>query len=332
MKVKSQLYRVLLAAAIITLCSTSVGCKHEQPENPDNKPTSAVLTPTDVSAPENKPTPVESTDDIPSATPDATAEPDPATAGPTEAAEPDDDDDDDEPDIVPSVGDDDDDDDDEPDDPTTPAPKEPEPEDILRTESWNGSFLIWIPEFTEGTYVGTQAEETEDIALFTTVDETAVREYIALLGEKDFVHQVETADDGNGIIYEACNTDNWWVSVSYHEGELSIGSGYRVEQTEPADRLAKLWETTLFRLLPKFEEGTMAGMSSDSDSEPFVLFEGVTDEYVRAYTEALIEAGFTEDADEGDSDGFIWYSAEDGEGNLCDLTYYDGSVRLSITK
>lgn len=336
MKIKSQLYRVL-TIAILVIYSTCVGCKRNTPINTDNKPTSAVSTPVPTSELQNKPTSVEKIETTPSTAPTVTEVPSPSQADPTETADPDDDEDEEDPEdgspeVIPSVGDEDDEDEENPEDVVVPTPQALEPEDILRAESWNGTFLIWVPEFTDGTYIETRAEDTEDIAVFDDVEEAKVREYIETLKAVDFVHHVETVDNSGGIAYEACNSDNWWVSVVYSNGGLSIGSGYRDEQTEETDRLEELWATTRIGLLPKFEEGTMTGKSSDSSSELYVLFEEVSEDYVRTYIQYIIEAGFDEDEDAGDSDGFIWYSAGNSDGLICDLTYYDGSVRLGISE
>lgn len=331
MKVKSQLYRAIYLAMAIVLCSTCVGCKRDPSKKSDNKPTQTEVTPSGTPDDKGKPTSVEADDSTPSVSPNTTDSPTPTNGNQVDDRTDDDDDPDDEDDIIPTVGDDDSEDDD-PEDPDLPMPEEPTPNDILRSEAWNDTFLIWIPEFTEGFFVNTVAEDTEDKAVFTEVDEAHVHKYIEELKLKGFVHEVETQDGANGILYSACNTDKWWAKVKYSNGGLEISSGYHAEQVSAEDKLVNLWTTSLLGLLPMFENGTMTGSGSESNGNAYCVFEEVSEDYVRTYIEGMAGTGFTGESDSGDSDGFIWYSAVNSEEILCDLTFYDGSLKLSVER
>ena len=198
-----------------------------------------------------------------------------------------------------------------------------------RASDWEETFLFRIPEFTEGIYSGYKVEETFDRASFTGVSIADVKEYITILSEAGFIHGVETHEREREIIYIAANEDNWIVELSFADGMLSLGSGYReVDKTSP-EYLEKIWTSTALIYIPVFEAGRLGSDTEGSDGSHTAVFEDVTDEDVRSYVSLVKEAGFTVDPDEGDSDGFIWYSAEDDNETFCSITYYDGVVRIN---
>ncbi|MBR5733885.1 MAG: hypothetical protein IKX80_10615 [Lachnospiraceae bacterium] len=217
--------------------------------------------------------------------------------------------------------------------PATPTPaKTPAGDtetDAQRSSDWQETFLVWIPEFTGGMYHGYEAEETFDRASFAGVDPDEVLEYIAELEAAGFTVAARSDSHASRIAYSAMNADNWAVEVEYGEGFLKIGSGYYPDTNGTAERLEHIWTVTALAELPRFESGNFASDAESSDgSSHHAIFEDVTEDDVRAYALLLAQAGYTVDADEGDSDGFIWYSAENADGGFCDLTYYDGILKI----
>ena len=198
-----------------------------------------------------------------------------------------------------------------------------------RNTDWNDTFLSRIPEFTYGMYSGYTAEETFDRAAFAGTKMSEVREYIAALTEAGFVNNVEAAEHESSIIFTASDANNWIVELEYSEGLLSVGSGYRSEDRSSGEYVSNVWLTTLLSNLPVFEAGNFGSDAAGSDGSHNIVYENVTDEDIRLYIEAVKEAGFTLDPDEGDSDGFIWYMAENEHETLCSITFYDGVVRIS---
>ena len=128
------------------------------------------------------------------------------------------------------------------------------------------------------------------------------------------------------FLYSASNEDGWRVSLvyDYDKDYYTIGSGYDIPEEQ--DIYAQLREETLLGLIPEFEYGIFDSSSQDHDMY-YVVFSDV-DEECAAYIEELKNAGFINDADEGSSDGIIWYNAYDEEDHYCDFIYTDGFVRL----
>ena len=221
-----------------------------------------------------------------------------------------------------------------PDDGTAlPTPTKAPADDIdleaMRENDWQETFLVWLPMFTGGSYHGYSAEETFDRASFAGVTADEVNGYIAELEAAGFVQNASTDTHASHIAYSASNADNWFAEVDYGEGFLRIGSGYYPDDSGSEERLEKIWTVTALAELPRFEAGKFASDGESSDGSSYhAVFEEVTEEDVRAYTVLLAEAGYTVDADEGDADGFIWYSAENDEGGFCDITYYGGIIKI----
>ncbi len=197
-----------------------------------------------------------------------------------------------------------------------------------RRADWEDTYLARIPEFTDGMYNGYTPEDTFDRAVFAGVKTEDVRKYITVLSDAGFIHNVETTDHAGEITYSASNENNWIVELEFSAGFVSIGSGYRVEDKSSPEYIAKIWMTTMLSNLPEFDAGVFGSEAPGSDGSHNIVFENVTAEDIRNYVAAVKEAGFTEEPDEGDSDGFIWYMAENADGIFCSITFYDGVVRI----
>ena len=329
---KPDLKRVCLCIAAVVVMTAFSACTHKTKDpagdttaTPTQQTSGVPATPTQDAAKTGTPTPGADTAD-PTAieTPAPTEEPLPTLMD----TDPDDDDDSSSvagSDLKPTSGPDD-----QPAAPTpTKAPAGDAESDAQRSDDWQDTFLVWIPEFTGGIYHGYEAEETFDRASFAGVDTGEVLEYIAELEAAGFTVAAKSDSHASRIAYSAMNADNWAVEVEYGEGFLKIGSGYYPDDAGTAERLEHIWTVTALSELPRFEAGNFASDAESSDgSAHHAIFEDVTEDDVRAYTLLLAQAGYTVDPDEGDSDGFIWYSAENADGGFCDLTYYDGILKI----
>ena len=328
---KPDLKRVCLCIAAVVVMTAFSACTHKTKDpaddttaTPTQQTANVPATPTQDAAKNSTPTPAA---DAPTPTLIETPAP---TDEPLPTLMEDDPDDDDSSSVAgselkPTQGPDD--------QPATPTPaKTPAGDtetDAQRSSDWQETFLVWIPEFTGGMYHGYEAEETFDRASFAGVDPDEVLEYIAELEAAGFTAAAKSDSHASRIAYSAMNADNWAVEVEYGEGFLKIGSGYYPDTNGTAERLEHIWTVTALAELPRFESGNFASDAESSDgSSHHAIFEDVTEDDVRAYALLLAQAGYTVDADEGDSDGFIWYSAENADGGFCDLTYYDGILKI----
>ncbi len=322
---------VALLGGALLLLTVFTACRHKDdpvnadPATPTQQVTALPDTPTPDAGTKSTPTPVPDTaTPEPTATPEVTDEPLPTLMD----NDPEDDDDSSSvagSEIKPTA---------DPDDGSVlPTPTKAPVDDIdleaMRENDWQETFLVWLPMFTGGSYHGYAAEETFDRATFAGVTADEVNGYIAELEAAGFVQNASTDTHASHIAYSASNADNWFAEVDYGEGFLRIGSGYYPDDTGSEERLEKIWTVTALADLPRFEAGKFASDGESSDGSSYnAVFEEVTEEDVRAYTVLLAEAGYTVDPDEGDADGFIWYSAENDEGGFCDLTYYGGILKI----
>ena len=327
---KPDLKRLCLCAAAVIVMTAFSACTHKTKDPADD----ATATPTQQtanisatpagSAGSATPTPA---DDTPTPTPVETPAPTEEPLPTLMETDPDDDDSSSVAgsDLKPTPGPGD-----EPATPTpTKAPADGAETDAQRSSDWQETFLVWIPEFTGGMYHGYEAEETFDRASFAGVDSDEVLAYITELEEAGFTVAAKSDAHASRIAYSAMNADNWAVEVDYGEGFLKVGSGYYPDASGTAERLEHIWTVTALAELPRFESGNFASDGESSDgSAHHAIFENVTEDDVRAYMLLVAQAGYTVDADEGDSDGFIWYSAENADGGFCDLTYYDGILKI----
>lgn len=198
-----------------------------------------------------------------------------------------------------------------------------------REEIWELTFLKWLPLYMSGRYVGNEAADTFDYALFTNASKDKVLEYIKELQQKGFNSDVEMNELGDAVDYTASNKDKWSVSINYSEGTLKIGSGYFEEKKETLDTV---FSDTLLSNLPAFESGTKESHGQDNNGADYVIFSGVSESNVREYIESVKSLGFKLDSDEGDSDGIIWFYGVNADDFYCDITYYDAVIKITCGK
>lgn len=327
---KPDFKRACLIIAVLFALTAFSACTHKTKDpaddttaTPTQQTPNVTSAPTPSAADTGTPTPAGSATPTPTEVPEPTDEPLPTLM----ENDPDDDDSSSVPgsDLKPTAGPDN-----TPAVPTpTKAPVDVPETDEQRTADWQETFLVWIPEFTGGIYHGFSAEETFDRASFAGVEPDEVLAYIAELEAAGFVNGAKSDSHASRIAYSALNADNWAVEVDFGEGQLKIGSGYYPDDAGSEERLEHIWTVTALADLPEFTAGTFASDGENSDGSAYhAIFEDVAEDDVRAYTVLLAEAGYIVDADEGDADGFIWYSAENADGGFCDLTYYDGILKI----
>lgn len=217
----------------------------------------------------------------------------------------------------------------------TEEPEIPEPDQAeLRQKAWNTTLLVWIPEFTEGTFVGISAAETYDYAVFEEVtDKKSVDKYVQGLITAGFDDDPETGSTSQSTWFMAGNAQGWQVSVEYnkHTGILKIGSGYNDGYgTDNDDQLNKIWSTTSLSILPISEEGILESYLGGQDS--YAVLSSFSKQYAAEYVEAVKLSGFIFDVDEGESDGVMWYIAEDTDGNCAAFVYSEGVAKIMCSK
>ena len=202
---------------------------------------------------------------------------------------------------------------------------------------WAESFLVWLPRFDGGTFKEFDSDETHDHITIKNVSKKDIERYIAKLTESGFTIDTEYLSKDGSIIedpdkikgafsYRAYNEDGWSAALSYDSKKdtVRISSGYDIiENTDAYDNLRV--ETPL-GLLPEFTYGTFDS-SKQEDEMYYAVFSNVSGDY-NGYTELLKDAGFTVEADEGDSDGIIWYYAYNEDGYFCEFNYTDGMARI----
>ncbi|MBO4414743.1 MAG: hypothetical protein J5824_02035 [Lachnospiraceae bacterium] len=215
---------------------------------------------------------------------------------------------------------------------------DPDENNAETDEYWEGSFLVWLPRFKKGSFSKFNSDETHDFLTLENVSEESVRKYIKTLTKRGFsIDTAYTDAEGNVIaeaeeteerhfIYSAENEDGWSAMLDYDPETriLTIGSGYQMAET--TDVYGQLRDETALGLIPEFTYGDFDSSKQDGEMY-YAIFSNVTGKYGR-YVEQLKKAGFTEDADEGDVDGILWYNAVNEEGYSCEFIYSDGVVRI----
>ena len=216
-----------------------------------------------------------------------------------------------------------------------PEEKTDASEQTVIDEYWKNSFLVWLPEPEGGRFAGFDSDETHDRIILEGMTRKKVLKYIEELEESGFICNAvyenasgEPADgpaDGEFGFY-ACNEDGWSARLRFDpsSGRLTIASGYDVDDAQ--DIYAELRAGTYLGLLPVFTYGTFDSYNQDGDTY-YAVFSNVEGDY-SAYCGELKEAGFTEDIDEGDSDGIVWYNAVSMDGYVCEYIYTDGIARI----
>lgn len=202
-----------------------------------------------------------------------------------------------------------------------------------RDAVWRSTYLVWIPEFTDGAFTGTGSGEEFDYAYFAVVGGTGVvRSYLERLADSGYTN-VTGSDDADGMIsFAATNADGWRVTVEYDEpGDcLRIGSGQAMKIKNRADETDELWSHSVLMYIPVFTAGELSTHSDDGigGSSATALFRNVSSEEVKSYIALLKQSGYTDDAEEGDEDGIVWYIAYSGDELFCDVRYSDGMCRV----
>ena len=209
-------------------------------------------------------------------------------------------------------------------------------EDRLIVEGyWADSFLAWLPIFEYGKYEDFFSDETHDSIVFTNISINSAKDYIGKLRESGFEADPGFVDDDGiavedepegSFTYKVSNEDDWKVALRYdHDSStFTISSGYEEEPEE--DVYARLLVETPIGLLPAFDMGSVNSTTVEGDMY-YAVFTGV-DESCSKYVKKLKKAGFVIDPDEGDSDGIIWYNAENEDGFACEFIYTDGFARI----
>lgn len=214
----------------------------------------------------------------------------------------------------------------------------PDDDNEETAEYWEGSFLVWLPRFKKGSFAGFDSDETHDYITLENVSGKSVRKYIKTLTQQGFSLNTGYSDaEGNPLpdaadaentrfLYHALNEDDWCARLDYDPdtGILIIGSGY--EQNETTDVYGRLREETALGLIPEFTYGEFDS-SKQEGGMYYVVFSNVSGKYGK-YVDQLKKAGFTEEADEGDVDGIIWYNAVNADGYACEFIYSDGVARI----
>lgn len=198
-----------------------------------------------------------------------------------------------------------------------------------RLEAWSTSFLVRVPVVIFGNMAGTEAADTFDYAIFNDVTRADVNSYIASLKILGYTTAHEAEADGL-YSYEADKeSDGWVVTLKYIEAEswFCVGSGfYDAEEDSEAERLDRLFSTTMLMYVPKPGMGKLENVKDADAEDRYVsaVFSGIEETGAEEYIGKLRELGFIYDVDEGNEDGFIWYSAMSEDRLVCDFEYYDG--------
>ena len=263
------------------------------------------------------PSPTQGTDPDVSASPTPSTEPDPPS--PTE--KPDDN-------TLTGIPDDEDDRD------LTPDPVDSSDKAVIE-EYWNDSFLIWLPMIDSGRFKRFESDETHDYITLEDITVKTVKNYIKNLSRNGFSEDAGYSDvNGNPIEfdedkpfrYSAYNNDGWNVQLDYDPDSrnMTISSGYDSDKDD--DEYGTLKAETLIGKLPDFTWGDFDS-SKQEGSMVYCIFSNVDPE-CSDYVKSLKKAGFTEEADEGNEDGIVWYIASNAEGLMCEFIYTEGAARI----
>ena len=220
-----------------------------------------------------------------------------------------------------------------PDDGSLTSDPDPADSDIVK-EYWSNSFLVWLPVLEHGSYKDTAYDESHDYIMLSAVSEADIEAYIGELTGAGF--NIDTgylkASDfrfGGSLEYTAANADGWEAFIDYDRDTMTaiIGSGYHSVSDDGYQELA---ESTLLGELPEFTYGTFDSGMNDGSTQYAVFYD--VDTECAEYIDQLKSAGFTQDADEGNESGIIWYNAENSTGLVCEFIFTDGMARIGCRK
>lgn len=201
-----------------------------------------------------------------------------------------------------------------------------------RDEYWNLTYLIWLPEFTAGSFDSKSSDDTFDYATFSDVSSSDVDNYKEHLKENGFTNILRDESLDDTYLYMAGNADDWLVRLTYTDGQLTIGSGFEDSEEPDSDEAARnlIWSSTILEYVPLFESGIYTGFETEEDDTIFcyAFFNNVTENEVRNYIAGLKEAGYIYGIDEGDSDGIIWFMAINEDRLNCYVAYDNSIVKI----
>ena len=198
------------------------------------------------------------------------------------------------------------------------------PDSFDRNESWKKTYLIYLPVFEGGYFVGIESKGTYDYATLSEVSESDVKEYITALKNAGFNKKVSEKDNNGAISFSAFNESDWNASVSYSGSALVIGSGFKDQDSKDEEKT--LYSTTMLQYIPKFEGGEYisSDVKSDSTMYAYVIYGNVAASDVTEYINKLKAVGYIYGTDENYEEGSVWYIALNEESFECHAEY-DGT-------
>lgn len=199
-----------------------------------------------------------------------------------------------------------------------------------RTEARENTFLEMIPAVTFGSFSHTEKTETFDYETYSDVTRENYEDYIKLAVAAGYSEVTEKEEDQTRY-FDGESSNGWCISIVYIEADkwICIGCGYQKQEKESPEALKeRLFTSTILSKLPVPTEGSVENSNTDDIAGSYVVLEGVTEDYAREYVELLKTAGFEEDVDSGDVDGFIWYMAATEDGISCNFQYWEGIMKI----
>ncbi len=214
--------------------------------------------------------------------------------------------------------------------PAADTGKQPDSSDAI-IQNWNNTFLVSLPVFTQGTLVGTEAQDTFDyITIGDITDASIVEKYVAQLKASGFDIAVDYSDRNLEINFTASNADAWTATVSYSRatGQVRIGCGFFDE--ESGSEGGYVWKDTLLSYLPEPEAGVITTSFSENEEGQFdyVVIEDITIDDIKLYVQKLEKAGYIYDVDTGEDTDLLWYIAYNEDSMICELEYALGVCTL----
>ncbi len=198
------------------------------------------------------------------------------------------------------------------------------PDSFNLSESWNKTYLIYLPIFEGGYFVGLESKGTYDYATFSEVSEAEAKDYITLLKNSGFTKNLSESESGGTYKFSGNNEDNWNALVTYSGSTLVIGSGFKDQDSK--DENKEIYSNTMLQYVPVFENGAYISSDVKNDSTMYasVIYGNVSKEDVLAYIEKLKSAGYIYGVEENYEEGSIWYFALNEESFECHAEY-DGT-------
>ena len=195
-------------------------------------------------------------------------------------------------------------------------------------ESWNKTYLIYLPIFNSGNFVGIESKGTYDYATFSDVSEAEVKDYITLLKNAGYSKNVSESESAGVYKFSGNNEDNWNALITYSDSKLIIGSGFKDQDSQ--DDTKAIYSNTMLQYVPVFENGDYISSDIKNDSTMYasVIYGNVSKDDVMAYIEKLKSAGYIYGVEENYEDGSIWYFALNEESFECHAEYDGSNFRI----